>query len=289
MIRKILTWTGISLGSLLLLGLAWYGWASFKVGKRMQQKYTVAVQPLTIPSDSAGLLRGHHLAAIKGCTECHGDNLAGKVFLEDPMIGRIPATNLTKGRGGLPAGYGTTDWLRALKHGLRPDGTPLVLMPSHEFAHLSEQDMGALIQFCQSLPAVDNELPPVELKPLARVLTHLDQFPLLPAEKIDHSLPLPQMVALQVGTDYGKYLAVSCIGCHHESMKGGPSPVPGFPPVPDITSSGSTGERTEEQFIQTLRTGLTPDGRQIKSEEMPWQMTAKYSDDELRSLYLSTL
>jgi hypothetical protein len=68
-------------------------------------------------------------------------------------------------------------------------------------------------------------------------------------------------------------------------MKGGPGLVPGQPPVPDITSSSNVGAWTEGQFMQVLRTGKTPSGHQMKSEDMPWTMTAKYSDKELGALH----
>ena len=83
----------------------------------------------------------------------------------------------------------------------------------------------------------------------------------------------------------GKYLAVSCTGCHQPNLTGGEPVAPGFPPAPNITSSGHPGKWTLDQFVHTLRTGKTPTGRQMNPEHMPWKMTAQYSDKELASLY----
>lgn len=83
----------------------------------------------------------------------------------------------------------------------------------------------------------------------------------------------------------GKYLSVSCIGCHRTNFKGGDSPIPGMPPVPDITSSGNTDRWSLSQFIHTLRTGKTPEGKIMDNQNMPWKMTAKYTDEELQALY----
>ena len=118
-----------------------------------------------------------------------------------------------------------------------------------------------------------------------------DVFPMLSAEKIDHQATSRAEVKAEVSPQYGAYLAVSCSGCHGENFQGGPSPVPGFPPIPNITSAGHPGKWTEEEFIKTLRTGLTPEGKRMKNSDMPWQMTSQYTDMELRALraYLMTL
>lgn len=83
----------------------------------------------------------------------------------------------------------------------------------------------------------------------------LGELPLLPAEMIDHEVPFTEEITPSVTLEYGKYLAVSCQGCHGENMKGGKPIAPGFPPVADITSTGNRGKWTHEQFMTTLRTG----------------------------------
>jgi hypothetical protein len=69
-------------------------------------------------------------------------------------------------------------------------------------------------------------------------------------------------------------------------MQGGDPVAPGFPPVANISSSGNPGKWTTEQFMSTLRTGVTPEGKHLKPEEMPWPMTKAYTDTELKALHL---
>lgn len=126
---------------------------------QQEQVMEVQVQSLEISSNSTAIAKGAHLAAIKGCAECHGDDGSGKVMLEDPAMGLIAASNLTRGKGGLPSSYNNTDWVRALKHGLRTNGTPLLVMPSQETTLLSAEDMSAIIAYYNSLPPVDKQLP----------------------------------------------------------------------------------------------------------------------------------
>ncbi len=285
MIRKILKWTGIFLAGIVLAAIATYTYMSASMKSRMNKPYAFEKEAIEIPSDSAAIARGKHLVAIKGCQDCHGNNLEGKVMNDDGAIGRLVAANLTQGKGGLPANYDVSDWLAALRHGIHQDGKPLLFMPSHETTLLSRQDMAALIAYCRQIPRVDNTLPENDLGPVAVIMSYLDKMPLLSVEKIDHNKPMVARADSAEGAAQGKYLAVSCSGCHRENFKGGEPLAPGFPPVPDITRAGHVGKWTKSQFIATLTSGKTPEGHVLKNEDMPWKMTAQYTLSELSSLY----
>lgn len=286
MLKKILKVSGVILGLLVIVAAGYYTKVYIRTENRIHRKYAVDVQPIVLNPDSAQLALGARLIKAKGCTECHGDDLSGKVFVDDPALGLLIAANLTKGKGGRPEDYGTEDWVLALKHGLRRDRTPLLFMPAHEFTLLSEQDMGAIISYCSSLPRVDHVLPENDLGPLAKILSDLGKLPLFPAEMIDHSRKLVKEVKAEISVAYGKYLSTSCQGCHRETMKGGEPVAPGYPVVADISSTGQPGKWTDEQFIQTLRTGVTPEGKTLKPEAMPWPMAKEFTDVELKALHL---
>ncbi len=286
MLKKILKGAGIVLGVIVTLIAGYYTKVYISTENRQNKKYAVDVQPINMNTDSAALALGARLINAKGCTECHGADLGGKVFIDDPALGLLIASNLTKGKGGRPADYDTNDWVRALKHGLRRDHTSLLFMPSHEFTLLSEQDMGAIISYCSTLPNVDRELPKNDLGPLAKILSDLGKLPLFPAEMIDHNRKLVKEVKAEISVTYGKYLSTSCLGCHRETMKGGEPVAPGFPMVADISSSGNPGKWTDEQFIQTLRTGVTPEGKILNPKDMPWPMAKEFNDLELKALHL---
>jgi cytochrome c553 len=286
MIKKILKFVGIALAAIVLIACAFYLKAHISVSNRMNKEYTVELQSLEVPTDSATIAYGKRLVTTKGCDECHGQDLGGQIFVDDPALGLIIAVNLTKGKGGLPADYDASDWLRSLKHGLRRNGKPLIFMPSQEYTHLSEKDMAAIIAYCSSVDPVDRELPETNIGPLARVLSDIGKLPLLPAEVIDHSRQLRTDVVPEVSVEYGKYLAVACQGCHRDNMKGGEPIAPGFPVVADISSTGNPGKWTSEQFITTLRTGKTPEGKVLDPKNMPWTMTRAYTDVELQALHM---
>lgn len=277
---------GIIIGIIVVAIGGFYGKAYFAVHNRMDRKFMVTPQSVTLPTDSAALALGSRLIKAKGCTDCHADDLGGKVFLDDDMLGHVIARNLTKGEGGLPKDYNVEDWVLALKHGIRKDGKPLLIMPSHEFTLLSEQDMAAIIAYSMSLPDVDREFPASSVGPLGIILTDIGKLPLLPAEQIDHDRMLIKEVKAEVSIAYGKYISTSCQGCHRENMKGGEPIAPGFPEVIDISSTGNPGKWTDEQFIHTLRTGVTPEGKILDPKDMPWTMAKEFTDVELKALHL---
>ena len=286
MFKKILKVVAIVLGAILFIVVAFYIKVYVSTENRMHQEYTVQLEPLSIKDDSATLAYGGRLITTKGCNDCHGTDLGGKVFVNDPALGLLIARNLTSGEGGLAQDYGIEGWTLALKHGLRKDGTPLLFMPSHEYALLSKEDMEAIISYCSQLAPIDRELPESNVGPLGRVLADLGKLPLLPAEMIDHTRQLETNVVAEVSVEYGKYLSAACQGCHRENMKGGEPVAPGFPQVADISSSGNVGEWSTDQFMETLRTGKTPEGKLLNAAEMPWTMTKAYNDVELQALHL---
>jgi mono/diheme cytochrome c family protein len=286
MLKKILKWTGIVLGSLvLILGLSYFG-ISMNIRHRIGKQYHFKTNNAAVPADSASIERGKHLVAIKGCNDCHGINMAGKLFLNDGALGVLSARNLTHGKGGLPKDFSTADWLMALDHGVNRDGRPLLFMPSYESAKMTQKDKLAIIAYCNTLPAVDNTLPAYNLGPVTKVMTFVGKMPLFPVDMIDHNAaPVAEMSESVEGAALGKYLSVSCTGCHRDNFKGGDPIAPGFPPVPNITATGNPGKWSKAQFITTLRTGKTPEGKQMLTQNMPWKMTAQYTDKELSGLY----
>lgn len=64
--------------------------------------------------------------------------MGGTVKFDDPAITHIEALNLNPGQRGAGTEYGDTDWVRAIRHGLDPEGKPLLAMPSGDYYYLSD-------------------------------------------------------------------------------------------------------------------------------------------------------
>lgn len=292
--KKLLKWLGILLGSLvgvLLVALVVvYFWSNLRLNKA----YTIPSSALSIPTTATAIAEGKRQFTTRGCVDCHGENGAGKSVIDDALVGRITASNLTTGKNGVGQQYAVTDWERAIRHGVAPNGKPLLVMPSNEFYAINDGDMANLIAYIQSLPAVDSAPRPRQIGPLGRILLVGEIAPVLPAERINHAAPRPQTMAKGATPAYGEYLAKTCAGCHGASFSGGPVPgVPATPPFPrNLTPDVATGLGAwqEADFVQALRTGIRPDGTQL-STAMPWPAFKMMTDEELKALwlYLQTL
>ncbi|MBI3763866.1 MAG: c-type cytochrome [Chloroflexi bacterium] len=246
-----------------------------------------------MPTDLASVERGKRLVAtIADCKGCHGENLAGGPIISDPAIGSIYAMNLTPGKGGT-SNFTDADFVRAIRHGVKPDGHGIFIMPADDYHNLSEADLGAVIAYLRTVPAVDNETPPPQLGPLGRVLWLAGALPSFAAERIDHTAPFPTAPAAGVTAEYGGYLvSVSCQGCHGPGLSGGliPGAPPDAPPARNLTPSGELVGWSEADFITAVTTGKTPDGGQL-NEWMSYKTFSGLTDDELKALwaYLKTV
>ena len=254
----------------------------------MTRLYDVTPAKLAIPTDSASLARGRHVAeAIGKCVDCHGEGLRGSAMIDDGAFGRLVASNLTRGKGGVIDNYSDEQLVRAIRHGVKPDGKPVLFMPSSEFYYFSDEDLAALIAYIRSLPPVDNELAPTKLGFIPRMLYVAKKMELIPAEVIDHA-NRPTIPARGATREYGLYLAQTggCMGCHGPGLSGGaiPGAPPSFPKATNITPTGLTGW-TEASFMQAMRSGVRPNGTKI-DPFMPWSRIGQLTDEELRALWL---
>jgi len=274
------------IGGIILLLLVALGvvWAITSV--RMAKRYDVAARPVTVPSDSAGIARGRHIAfAIGKCTECHGQDLGGQLLGDNFIFGRLVASNLTTGQGGRALLYDDPTLARAIRHGINQDGKPLKVMPSEAFQYLSDEDAGALVAYIRSIPAVNRELPSTRVGPMARVLWLVTNFPLIPARGVDHQRVPPVSMPEAASVEYGKYLADvgSCTGCHGPGLSGGS--MGSDKPASNLTPAG-IGTWTEADFVRALREGKRPVGADIDSLAMPWKAVGKMTDSEIHAVWL---
>lgn len=254
--------------------------------RTLNRRFEVTPAALVIPTDSASIERGRHLAiAIAKCTDCHGEDLGGVAMEMGPM-GTFPASNLTAGRGGRPRS--DADWVRAIRHGVAADGRPLVFMPSLPYSSLGAVDLGAIIAWVKSMPPVDRELPPLRLGPIGRILIATKPGRLVPAVMLDHTAPLPADHSPGPTAEYGRYITVvgGCTYCHGDNLAGGiKEGPPGTPASANLHPDGPTANWTEADFVTALRTGTRPDGSVI-NPFMPWRATRLMTDDEIQAVWL---
>jgi mono/diheme cytochrome c family protein len=277
------------LGLIILMALSVgivYGLSSYRLSRRFEVRDSMP----SITSDSAAIERGRHLTfAIAKCADCHDDDLGGKLAVDAGPVGKLIAPNLTTGRGGIGAARSDSDLVRAIRHGVAADGRPLRFMPATAFAPMSDADVASIVAYVRSVPPVDRENPPTEIRPLGRLLYVTGQFPILnEAEQIPHDSPSRTTPAVGVTVEYGRYLATigGCHGCHGPALAGGqvPGTPPDFKPASNLTPRG-IGKYTEADFFRALREAKRPDGSAI-DPFMPVKYTRLMTDDEIRAIWL---
>ena len=297
--RRFLKWFGIIAGGLLGVFVVLLIVLFFVGSRKVNRTYDVAIlSSVAVPTDAASIARGKHaIEAVWACQVCHAQNLAGpdlevcKVvactgFADDFLFGKMMPRNLTSGSGGIGGVYTDEDYVRAIRHGIGRDRKALLIMPSEHFNKISDEDLGAMIAYLKTLPPVDNELDESALAPLGRIIAVFDGS-LLPATQIDHDAPRAPSPAAGVTTEYGEYLGEICTICHGERLSGGA--VPGEDrevKAPNITPGGATGSWTRTQFVNTMRSGMNPEGKLLDPQFMPWNRFNKMTDDELDAIWL---
>lgn len=289
MMKKLGKWIGMIFGSIVVLLLAGVGIVYAVSSKHFSDSWDVEVEQLEIHNDDQVLERGKHIAQTRGCTDCHGEKYGGGILMDNAMMGTIAGTNLTSGEGGIGDDYSDTDWIRSIRHGVGPDGKPLIFMPSHEYNILGKRDLTALIAYLKALPAVDNRPPEVSPGPMARFLYVTGSLPMLvPAKLIDHDKERKPAPKVGPTVAYGKYLAEGCRGCHGDGFSGGaiPGMPPDFPPASNLTPHESgVSDWSRDDWEKALTLGETPAGKTMKREYMPWHMTAAMTETERTALW----
>lgn len=255
--------------------------------QKMQRKVDVTVQPVAARTDAQALARGKYLYASRGCVDCHGANGAGRMFVEDGGL-RIAGPNITTGPGGVVGAYQPVDWVRAIRHGVNPQGRALLIMPSEDYNRFTNDDLGALIAHIRALPPAPGRGAVVDLPVPVQALYGFGAIKDA-AAKIDHSLPPQQPVPEGVTLAHGAYVAAMCIGCHGEKLAGGkiPGGPPDWPPASNLTpGAGSVMPRypDADSLIKMFRSGKRPDGSAI--EVMPFESLREMNDTDLRALHL---
>ena len=267
---------------LVVAGLVWNG-------ERKRQR-VVALPALKTPAlidDAAARERGAYLYASRGCVDCHGANGAGRVFVDNGSL-RIKGPAIHTGPGSVTLAYKPEDWDRALRHGVKPNGTPAMIMPSEDYNRFTDADLVALVAYARTLPPAGGGAAEITLPLPVRALYGAGAIKDA-ADKIDHSLPVQQPVAEGVTLEHGQYVANMCKGCHGAELAGGkvPGGPPDWPPAAKLTrGEGNAMDRyaSADSMIAMFRSGKRADGSAV--QVMPFESLAKMSDTDLRALHL---
>jgi cytochrome c553 len=207
----------------------------------------------TAGAEQAALRHGERLASVLGCRGCHGKDLTGHIWEDDPNEAVLWTSNLTRE---LPA-YNDAALERALRAGVRHDGSPLWLMPSELFAQLSDPDMSALIAWLRTVPPKGESHPRIRIGPAGRKMIETGEVKDTPTWVRETRNKAP--ARLDGRHEKARYMVrATCAECHGIELKGDPPGAEERSPNLVVASAYS-----REEFRHLLRTGEPTGGRKL--------------------------
>ena len=211
---------------------------------------------LTLSSNPQVLARGHHIAQTRGCIGCHGQRLEGEVFEDAGINGRFVAPSLTHlARRETPATLEA-----AIRHGIAHDGRAVWAMPSYNFAHLTDDDLSALILYLRAAPNRPAALPREWIGPHIRFRMAVGSDAAIPAF-VPQVPPLRWQQNADPRVRRGEYLAMtSCNECHGFGLRGDSPFDPPDRRPPDLAIAAAYDR---DHFGRLMRTGVPMDGRKL--------------------------
>ena len=272
---RALRWLGYLVGALLVLVLFAAAWLWFASNQKLNASVASRVERLVKPTPAA-MADIERRARTLGCISCHGEKLSGKVFIDDPKVGRLHATNLTE-----VAARATDQQLaRAIRQGIGSDGRALLVMPSEAYQHLTDEETSALIAYIRRLPRAGEASPPRRLGPLARLGIANGGFATTPRLVAEYrKRPAPDLGPAHA---LGRHLArTTCAGCHGSDLGG--RQVSAEMNTPDLVIAGAYDLPA---FTRLLREGVAPGNKPLK--EMPRiarDDSRFYTDEEIAALH----
>jgi mono/diheme cytochrome c family protein len=243
------------------------------------------------------LARGKYLVqTVAGCESCHaprdwtqhgapilpGMELAGQLLPVPGFPGMAVAPNLTPDRETGAANWSDDQIARAIREGIKHDGSTLFpMMPYEAYKSFSDEDVASIVVFLRSVTPVRNPLPPMKVNFPVNYLVRSAPEPVTSSV----SGPNPSDVIAR-----GKYMATMGCGCHRavdnldyaggEALHGPWGDVVSANITPDASGIGYFSEAT---FMTALRTGYV--GARKLNTVMPFGEFKNLTDDDVKAIF----
>lgn len=252
--RRALRWLRNGVVTLVVLLLLFAATVYARSEWIVRRAYEEPLVSLPVPTDSASIAEGGRLALVHGCRGCHTNTLTGEFLVDDPMLARLVAPNLTAS----VRRYSDPELVRIIRRGVRPNGRSVWAMASEMYAPLTDADLGRILAYLHSLPEAPGPDPMLRLGPLGRFGIAVGQFTSA-AALVHETDSLTAAGAFPRTGDVhadGAYLVrTSCTECHGLTLTGADS-------VPDLRIAAGY---TLEQFAHFFKTGEALGGRELKT------------------------
>ena len=247
-----------------------YGISAWKLSAR----HAVVRPVLRVAPAPSMVEEGGRLAHVNACFGCHGDDLAGHVFVDRIFIGRLSGHNLTR----VVPQYTDEQIANVIRGGVKSDGTGIVFMPSHALVRLADADVAAIIAYLRTVERRPDAAKDTSLGLLARALVVTGMIPLEP-DKVDPK-QLGPLARPTEASALGPYIArTTCAMCHGLDLHGEEQ-------VQSPNLFGIMPAYSLADLKTLLSTGIATGGRKLGLMSEMSQGALKYlSDDEVAAVY----
>ena len=233
--KKWLTRALIVVLILMFGGAAAIAYALHRAQERMERRIDIAAYDVDIPTAPTPSSAASTCSARAAASTAMAPT--GRPRLRRRRQRARQGAEHQPGPGNVVAKYTPADWERSLRHGVKPDGRPLMIMPSEDYNRLSDADLGALVAYVKQLPPAAGGAAELVLPLPYRALYGLGKIPDA-ASIIDHTAQARGAGGRGSATvAHGDYVSAMCIGCHGEGLSGGKIPTgpPDWPAAPNLT------------------------------------------------------
>jgi cytochrome c553 len=229
--------------------------------------------PVTIEAsrDPGATARGARLATVYGCHDCHGADMAGRRFHDEPALARISGANLTLAA----AHQSDADLARAIRTGVAADGRGLWVMPSAAFSRLTDAETADLIAHLRTFKPHGEPSGGIQMGPVGRLGVVLSKFSAEPQKLRDgvhDPLDLGPVLA------QGRSMTRACAECHGVDLKGEEAAH-----APDLAIAASY---PLADFKRLMRTGVAAGDRKLPlMSQTAVSRFSGWSDEEIAALH----
>ena len=273
--KRVLRWIGLGAVVVMLLAVIAYGVVYALSERALRRTYEAHNVTLAMPADPEAIAEGRRLAMVHNCfNSCHGRQAEGRVMFNQPMIARIVAPNLPHAM----RTYSDSQLEAIIRQGVRPEGGSVLVMPSQQFAALTDADLGRILAYLKTLPATPGLGRSVTVGPLGRIGFVAGKFKTA-VQLIAEAVPPPD--ASGDVAAFGRYLArTTCAECHGSDLRGASNPEFAAPSLRVV------GAYAPDAFKELLRTGVPLGGRTLPvMGPVARENLSALTDSEIDALY----
>ena len=264
-LNPALKWSLAATGLALALGFAVCAIVWLQSEAVIERRYPLPSTTVAASTDAKAIVRGAHLIAIAGCSDCHGADLEGRLTRADSAL-PVWSSNLRL------AAHTLTDeeFERAIRTGILANSKSMWVMPAMDYVYMSEDDVTAIVSYLRTLKALGTTPPAPRFDMPARfAIARGDLEPVAL-----RALESPTSLDLGPRYDGGRYLArIACADCHDTDLTGSDT-------APDLSA---VRHYSRADFFRLLKSGITPDGRRSESKMRP--RFRAFHDYEVDALY----